>query len=237
VAALPADTVIEALLERHGQTYAEELGIDVAKGTPSVLFRLLVAAILFSARIGAGQAVKAARALTDEGWTTAEKLAATSWRKRVRVLNRHGYARYDERTASMLGDASELLLNRYRGDLRRLRAEAEQDPRQERRLLKQVKGLGEVGVDIFFREVQVAWEELFPFVDRRAAQAARRLGLDADPRVLAATGTPRRLRGLWPRWSARGWPMTMTRCWRLLGPGCLPDHLHGVSPSSARLQR
>jgi hypothetical protein len=156
VAKPPADTVIDALLERHGQTYAEELGIDVAKGTPSVLFRLLVASILFSARIGAGQAVKAARALADEGWTTAEKLAATSWQQRVWVLNRHGYARYDERTAAMLGDACELLLDRYRGDLRRLRAEAGQDPRQERRLLKQVKGLGDVGVDIFFREAQVA---------------------------------------------------------------------------------
>jgi hypothetical protein len=190
VAKPPADSVVEALLERHGQTYAQELGIDVAKGTPSPLFRLLVASILFSARIGAGQAAKAARALTDAGWTTAEKLAATSWRERVRVLNRNGYARYDERTASMLGDACELLLDRYRGDLRRLRAEAGRDPRQERRLLKQVKGLGEVGVDIFFREAQVAWEELFPFLDRRAAQAARRLGLDADPRVLAGDQDP-----------------------------------------------
>jgi hypothetical protein len=108
----------------------------------------------------------------------------------VRVLNRHGYARYDERTASMLGDACELLLDRYRGDLRRLRAEAGQDPRQERRLLKEVKGLGEVGVDIFFREAQVVWGELFPFVDRRAVQAARRLGLDADPGALAGGRRP-----------------------------------------------
>jgi hypothetical protein len=187
VAKPPADAVVEALLEQHGQTYAQELGIDVAKGKPSALFRLLVASILFSARIGAGQAVKAARALTEAGWTTAEKLAATSWRERVRVLNQHGYARYDERTASMLGDACELLLDRYRGDLRRLRAEAGQDPKRERRLLKEVKGLGDVGVDIFFREAQVAWEELFPFVDRRAA---RQLGLDPDPRALAAGRNP-----------------------------------------------
>jgi endonuclease III len=191
VAKPPEESVVEALLERHGQTYAEELGIDVAKGTPSVLFRLLVASILFSARIGAGQAVKAARALSEAGWTTANKLAATSWRERVRVLNRHGYARYDERTASMLGDACELLLDRYRGDLRRLRAEAEQDPKRERRLLKELQGLGDVGVDIFFREAQVAWEELFPFVDRRAVQAARRLGLDPDPRVLAGDRNPK----------------------------------------------
>ena len=186
----PADRVVAALLKRHGQTYAQERGIDVAKGTPSPLFRLLVASILFSARIGAGQAIKAARALTEAGWTTADKLAATSWRQRVRVLNRHGYARYDERTASMLGDACELVLDRYRGDLRRLRAEAGQDPRQERRLLREVKGLGDVGVDIFFREAQVVWEELFPFVDRRAAQAAHRLGLAADPRALAGDRNP-----------------------------------------------
>jgi hypothetical protein len=109
----------------------------------------------------------------------------------VRVLNRHGYARYDERTAAMLGDACELLLDRYRGDLRRLRAEAGQDPSQERRLLTEVKGLGEVDVDIFFREAQVAWKELFPFVDRRAAQAGRRLGLDADPEALAGDLDPK----------------------------------------------
>jgi hypothetical protein len=34
VARPPEDSVVEALLERHGETYAEELGIDVAKGRP-----------------------------------------------------------------------------------------------------------------------------------------------------------------------------------------------------------
>jgi hypothetical protein len=109
----------------------------------------------------------------------------------VQVLNRHGYARYDERTASMLGDACELLLERYRGDLRRLRAEAGQDPSRNGGSSTEVKGLGEVGVDIFFREAQVTWEELFPFLDRRAAQAARRLGLDADPKALAGERDPK----------------------------------------------
>jgi hypothetical protein len=51
------------------------------------------------------------------------------------VPNRHGYARYQEGTASMLGDACPLVLDRYRGDLRRLRAKAGQDPKRETRLL------------------------------------------------------------------------------------------------------
>jgi endonuclease III len=177
--------IAEALLERHGRTFADELGIDVAAGTPSPLFRLLVASILFSARIGHRIAVAAARALADQGWTTPRKLAEATWRQRVRVLNGAGYARYDESTSRMLGDTCALLLERYRGDLRRLREQAERDPRRERALLKEFKGIGDVGVDIFFREAQVVWEELYPFADRRALRAAERLGLGGEVRSLA----------------------------------------------------
>jgi hypothetical protein len=174
-----------ALLERHGRTYAEELRIDVAKGTPSVLYRLLCAAMLMSARIDSRIAVEAARNLAKRGWRSPRKLAESTWEQRVKALNEAGYARYQERTATMLGDLTEHLLDRHRGDLRRLRDEAERDPKAERRLLKEFKGLGDVGVDIFFREVQVAWDELAPFADRRALDAAGRLGLPKDAEKLA----------------------------------------------------
>jgi hypothetical protein len=174
-----------ALLDRHGRTFADELGIDVVKGTPSALFRLLCAATLMSARIGSPIAVEAARNLAKRGWRTPRKLAESTWEQRVKALNEAGYARYQERTATMLGDLTELLLARYGGDLRKLREEAEHDPKAERRLLKQFKGLGDVGVDIFFREVQVAWDELMPFADRRALDAAGRLKLPKDPSKLA----------------------------------------------------
>jgi hypothetical protein len=174
-----------ALLELHGRTYAEELRIDVAKGTPSPLYRLLCAATLMSARIDSRIAVEAARNLARRGWRSPRKLAESTWEQRVRALNDAGYARYQERTATMLGDLTEHLLERYRGDLRALRDEADRDPRAERRLLKQFKGLGDVGVDIFFREAQVAWEELRPFADRRALDAAGRLRLPKDAAKLA----------------------------------------------------
>jgi hypothetical protein len=177
--------LVRALLERHGQTFAEQLGISLERGTPSSLFRLLVASILFSARIGHGIAIEAARALRQAGWTTPQKMGAASWAQRVRVLNRSGYARYDESTSRMLGEDCRLLRDRYRGDLRRLREEAGRDPRRERALLKEFKGMGDVGVDIFFREAQVAWEELYPFADRLARQTAQRLGLPSDPARLA----------------------------------------------------
>jgi hypothetical protein len=178
------DTV-RALLDRHGRTYAEELRIDVGKATPSGLFRLLCASVLFSARIDAEIATKAARNLARRGWRTADKLADSTWRERVAALNDAGYTRYQERTATMLGELAETARERWKGDLRKLREEAERDPKRERRLLKQVKGLGDTGVDIFFREAQVAWDELRPYADRRALDAARRLRLGGDPAALA----------------------------------------------------
>lgn len=177
--------LVAALLERHGQTLAEELRIDVAKGTPAPLFRLLVAALLASARIDAGIAAKAARALQEKGWGTPAKMAAATWEQRTKTLNHAGYARYDERTSRMLGDACDLLVDSYDGDLRKLRDAAQRAPEEERRLLKEVKGIGDVGADIFLREVQVAWDEVAPFVDDRARKGADALGLPTSAKRLA----------------------------------------------------
>ena len=171
--------VASELLRRYPRTYAEELGID-RLDRPSDLFRLLVLALLMSARIRASIAVDAAAALFRERWRTAQAMADASWEARARTLNRAGYARYDERTSTMLGETSALLLDRYKGDLRRLREEAGQQPATERKLIKEFKGIGDVGADIFFREVQREWSELFPFADKRALQAAKRFGLATD---------------------------------------------------------
>jgi endonuclease III len=136
--------VASELLRRYPRTYAEELGID-RLDRPSDLFRLLVLALLISARIRASTAVDAATALFREGWRTARAMAEASWEVRARTLNRAGYARYDERTSTMLGNTSALLLDRYEGDHRRLREEASQQPATERKLIKECKGIGDVG--------------------------------------------------------------------------------------------
>lgn len=178
--------MVTALLDLHGRTYAAEIGVDPRRNTPSPLFRLLCAALLFSARISSSIAVAAAKALTARGWTTAEKLAASTWAERAKTLNQAGYARYDEQTSRWLGESADLALDHYGGDLRKLREQAGRDPARERRLLKEFKGIGDVGVDIFFREVQGAWEELYPFADRRALDAAKALDLGDDAKALSS---------------------------------------------------
>ena len=64
------DTV-GALLELHGQTYAEELGIKLRDPSPSDLFRLLCASVLYGARIGARIATEAAKNLKRRRWRSA----------------------------------------------------------------------------------------------------------------------------------------------------------------------
>ncbi|WP_319519618.1 hypothetical protein [uncultured Martelella sp.] len=193
--------IVKAVLERYPESYAEILHIDVTKNTPAPLFQWLVCALLMSARISADKAQEAAKALFDAGWTTPEKMAATSWAERVKVLNENGYARYDESTARYLADTLDLLKDEYGGDLRRLRDKAGRDPAEQRKRLKAFKGIGETGADIFFREVQIAWEEHYPFCDARAAKAAESLGLPGDGKNLAALAgsrkaLPRLLTGL-----------------------------------------
>jgi hypothetical protein len=172
-------------LDRHGTTFADEVQINL-KDEPAPLFQLLIASELFSARISADLAAKAGRALFREaGWTTPRKMQEAGWEARVKVLNRSGYARYDESTSRMIGENCEFLEKEYRGDLRNLREAAEKDPDREHRLLKDFKGVGDVGAAIFRREVQLVWDEQFPFTDKKAAQAAAKAGLPDQAEELA----------------------------------------------------
>ncbi|HEX2973203.1 MAG TPA: hypothetical protein VHP11_12785 [Tepidisphaeraceae bacterium] len=176
--------VVQALLARSGRTFAQELGIDVAKNMPRELFKLLVFALLSATRISNKLAMRGTLALFEHGWTTAQDMAAATWRQRTDTLDRSGYARYDESRSRYLGETTALLIEHYGGDLRRLREEAHRDPGRERELLRQFKGIGDVGVDIFFREAQAAWNELYPFADHKALRAADRLELGRDAHTL-----------------------------------------------------
>ncbi|MFD5113546.1 MULTISPECIES: endonuclease [unclassified Streptomyces] len=175
---------VRELLDTHGRTYAAEAHIRL-RDTPQPLYQTLVLACLLSARIRSDTAVATSRALTDSGLDSARRMADAGWQERVDALGRGGYRRYDERTATQLGEGAELLLDEYGGDLRRLRDAAGTDVDALRRLLREVPGLGPVGVDIFLREAQAVWPELAPYLDEKALQGAHRLGLPDHPEALA----------------------------------------------------
>ncbi|MFB4419646.1 endonuclease [Streptomyces sp. QL37] len=171
---------LEALLERHGTTYAAEAGIRL-RDTPQPLYQLLVLSHLLSARIRAQVAVAAARALFSHRLRTPRRMADATWQERVDVLGEGGYRRYDERTATQLGDGGRLLLDEYGGDLRRLRRKADGDTDTLRAGLRRFPGIGPAGADIFLREIQTVWPEVSPYLDAKALQGAERLGLPTTP--------------------------------------------------------
>jgi endonuclease III len=177
------DTV-RAVLARHGTTFAAEAGISLAN-QPAPLFQLLVLAELLSARIGAGIAVAAAVELRSAGLTTPAKMASSPRSARITALGRAGYRRYDERTATQLGEVAQLVLDRYAGDLRGLTDAAGNDVKAAARLLQQFNGIGPTGASVFLREVQQVWPWVRPYLDDRTLAGAQRVGLPGDAAALA----------------------------------------------------
>lgn len=180
---MTVDTIISRLLSEHGRTYAEEAGITL-RDKPAPLYQLLVLTVLCSIRIKADTATAAARELFRAGLRTPRAMADSAWQDRVDALGRAHYVRYDESTATALGDGAQLVLDRWHGDLRRMRERADGDPDTLRGLLREVPRIGPVGADIFCREAQAVWPQLRPFFDDRACATAEDLGLPHTPRGL-----------------------------------------------------
>jgi hypothetical protein len=78
-----------------------------------------------------------------------------------------------------------MVLERYSGDLRKLREEAGREPAEITKRLRKFSRVGPVGADIFCREAQAVWPELRPYLDKKALDGAERVGLPARPAELA----------------------------------------------------
>ncbi|MWD27897.1 hypothetical protein E0K89_010465 [Aquicoccus sp. SCR17] len=176
--------VANALIDSQGRLFSEQVGANIARDVPQQWFHWLLTAQLCSARIAANNALQAAAALRETGLHKIEALLESRRADRIRVLNKHGYARFDNIGADQVRDAAELVQEKYHGDLRELR-EAGGDAKGISARLQEVKGIGETGAGIFCREAQLAWDELYPQADKLCLKAAEEFGLPADAKKLA----------------------------------------------------
>jgi hypothetical protein len=129
--------------------------------------------------------VAAARELFAAGCQTPGGMRAASWQERADALGRGHYRRYDERTATMLGDGAALLDRRWGGDLRRLRDTEDGDAGRIAAALTEFPGIGPAGAGIFLREVQPVWPSVAPFIDQRVLTGAAKVGLPASAEEIA----------------------------------------------------
>lgn len=188
----PADPMRPSKLVEHvGGSHARQLGIDLSGGESARIEQWLIAAILFGARISERIAARTYREFERDGMLSLRRMTDAGSDALVAILDRSGYARYDFKTAAKLLEVGQTLARQYRGDLNVLHASAADAADLERRLKGLGKGIGEVTVNIFLRELRGIWSKANPFPSERALQAARALGfvppnLDDPARQLQA---------------------------------------------------
>ncbi|OBF56663.1 endonuclease [Mycobacterium sp. 852002-50816_SCH5313054-b] len=179
------EQLVRRLLEVAGTTYAAEAGIKIGD-KPMPLFQLLVLCMLASKPIDAAIAMRAAHELFKAGLRTPKAVLAAHRQTMISAFGRAHYVRYDESSATRLTDMAELVRDEYAGDLRGIAERSRHDVATAKRMLKEFKGIGGTGADIFLREVQDVWTWVRPHFDERAIAAAKQLGLPTQPARLGA---------------------------------------------------
>lgn len=176
VAALAPAMHPSALVEQIGGRYADALGIVLRGGRSAEIHKWLVAAILFGARISGKIAARTYREFERAGVLSPRRMLDAGWDALVGMLDRGGYARYDFKTASKLLDVHRGLMQQYGGDLNKLHDSARDARDLEQRVRNLGKGIGDVTVNIFLRELRGIWPKAEPLPSARAVAAARALG-------------------------------------------------------------
>ena len=164
------------LVEQAGGSYARELGIDLSSGKSAEIYKWFLASLLFGARISETIAEKAYREFERADLLSPQKILAAGWDRLVAVLDRGAYARYDFKTATKLLEVNRALVEQYKGDLNALHTDAADASDLEQRLKQLGKGIGEITVNIFLRELRGIWKLADPVPTERVLRAASNLG-------------------------------------------------------------
>jgi len=173
--------LLERLVQELGGRFSTSLSIDLSHTDPSEVFKWFLASILYGARISVDIATKTYKEFERRSLLTPKAILDAGWDGLVEALDAGGYTRYDFKTATKLLTVVEELLKRYDGDLNKLHRSA-LDPRDlERRLKDLGKGIGDVTVNIFLRELRGLWEKADPLPSSLEILAAQKLGL-IDPK-------------------------------------------------------
>jgi endonuclease III len=165
--------------------FSSELGLALAPKRPNDLFLWFLAALLYGTRISGSIVARTHAEFTRRGLVTPEKILRTGWDGLVVVLDAGGYARYDFKTATKLLEVMRHLVDQYHGDLNQLHHAATDARDLENRLKALGKGIGEVTVQIFLRELRDLWSKARPELSHLAVLAAK------DLRLLSVAATRR----------------------------------------------
>jgi endonuclease III len=166
---------LKALVENFGKKYSEILGIDLSDGKDEEIFKWFLASILFGAPITEMAVIKTYKCFEKYDVLTPERILQTGWDGLVKILDEGSYTRYDFKTADKLLEVMQNLMKRYDGSLTLLYNEAFDVHDLEKRLKDLGKGIGDVTVSIFLRELRDVWEKANPNPTSLVVLAAKKL--------------------------------------------------------------
>ena len=169
--------ITHKLINSLGGRFSRELGIELSGVDSHQVFKWFLASKLFGARISTGIAIKTYREFDRRSVTSPEKILDTGWDGLVKILDDGGYVRYDFSTATKLLEITEDLIKYYDGDLNELHHKARDEQDLEKLLKKLGKGIGDVTVNIFLRELRKGWKKAQPELSDFVTVAAQHLGL------------------------------------------------------------
>ncbi|KAL4985984.1 hypothetical protein BDW68DRAFT_164269 [Aspergillus falconensis] len=178
----PISEKLQKTIEKYGHGPLEGTAIEekALTGSPDTILAMLIDAMLKSKPMSHELTDRTLKKLVEVGYHDIQKLGDASWEERAMVLKDGGYNRYREQGSTNLGKLVEFLNEKYDGDLNNLIKKAGYDRTTTRQLVKEVHGLGDLGVELFFNNVQSVWPTIAPFVDSRSLKTAEDAGLGTD---------------------------------------------------------
>jgi len=175
---------LEESLESFGKRYSEILGINLSAGKDEEIFKWFLASLLFGAPITESSVIKTYKCFEKNDVLTPRKILKTGWDGLVKILDEGSYTRYDFKTADKLLEVMKNLIEKYNGELSQIHSEAFDARDLETRLKDLGKGIGNVTVSIFLREMRDLWKKADPpptALEMLAAKESRLVREDATP--------------------------------------------------------
>jgi len=169
--------MIKVLLKELGEKFSSSLNIKLSSRDSKEIFKWFLASILFGARISETIVMNTYKQFEREGVLSAQRILDTGWDGLVRILDDGGYVRYDFKTATKLLEIMGVLKDLYQSDLNKLHLETRDSSDLENRLKNLGKGIGDVTVNIFLRELRDIWEKTDSLPSDLVILSARNLGL------------------------------------------------------------
>jgi len=168
---------LKSLVDNLGQKYSEILGIDLSSGKDEEIFKWFLVSILFGAPITENAVVKTYKCFQRHDVLTPKRILQTGWDGLVKILDEGSYTRYDFKTADKLLEVMRNFTEKYNGSLNFLHSQASDTQDLEKRLKGLGKGIGDVTVSIFLRELRDIWKKADPKPTSLIVLAAENLGI------------------------------------------------------------